>query len=73
MSQKIIETAKQVGIADKNKLYHSYGHCLNHQQNILCKAVARAFNRRIGEALAEDLPAFAPHLRISGELMNVHR
>ena len=73
MSQKIIEKAKQVGITDRTKLYHSYGHCFNHQRNTLCKAVAGGFNRRIGEALAEDLPAFAPHLRISGELMNVHR
>ena len=73
MSQKIIETAKQVGITDKNELYHSYGHCFNHQQNTSWKAVAGGFNQRIGEALAEDLPAFSPHLRTFGELMNVHR
>ena len=36
MSQKIVETAKQVGITDKNKFFHSYGHCFNHQQNTSC-------------------------------------
>ena len=60
MSQKIIETAKKVGITDKNELYHSYGHCFNHQKNTLCKAVAGGFNRRIGEALAEDLTFLVP-------------
>ena len=73
MSQKCIAIAKQVGINDKTKLYHSYGHCFNHQRNTLCKAVAGGFNRRIGEALAKDLPSFAHHHRISSDLMNVHR
>ena len=60
------------GIADKAKLIHEFGHCNNHMKK-KCNAIEIGFGRRIGEALADDLPVFVPHLRINGELMNVHR
>ena len=37
-----------------------------------CNTISIEFGSRIGEALADDLPEFALHLRITGELMNVH-
>ena len=69
----MIDTSKVIGITDKKKLFHHVDHCFNHQQNGLCNTVAIGFGRRIGDALADDLPSFAPHLRTTGELMNVHR
>ena len=72
-SAKIIVVAKANGIINKKKLCHYFGHCFNHQRNGLCNSVAIGFGRRIGDALADDISAFAPHLRISGKLMNVHR
>ena len=42
-------------------------------QNTWCNATAIGFGRRIGEALEDYLPEFAPYLQITGEVMNVHR
>ena len=61
------------GTTDKAKMIHYFGYCNNHMQNTWCNAIAIGFRKRIGEALADDLPAFALHLRVTGELMNIHR
>ena len=61
------------GITDKDKLIHYFGHCNNNMKNTWCNAIPIGFGRHIGEALADDLLAFSPHLQITGELMNVHR
>ena len=61
------------GITDKSRIIHYFGHCNNHMRNTCCNAIAIGFGRRIGEALVDDLLAFALHLRITVELMNVHR
>ena len=62
-----------IGITNKKKLFHHVGHYFVHQKNGLCNTVTIRFGRHIVDALADDLPSFAPHLRITGELMNVHR
>ena len=72
-SKRIIDLSKVNDIIDRSKLIHYFGNCNNDMQNTWCNATAIVFGRRIGETLAYELPAFAPQLRITGELMNVHR
>ena len=72
-SERIVELSRVNGITDKAKLIHYFGHCNNNMRNKWCNAIIIGFGRRIGEALADDLPEFAPHLKIAGELMNIHR
>ena len=60
------------GIPDKAKLIHYFGHFKNHMQNTWCNAIEIGFGRRIGKALADDLPEFALNLQITGETMNVN-
>ena len=71
-SEQIIELTRVNGITDKSKLIHYFGHCKNHMLNTWCNDILIIFGRRIGETLAYDLPVFAPHPQITGELMNVH-
>ena len=72
-SEKILEIVRQSGTTDKKLLLHCFGYYFNHQHNTLCNAIAIGLGKRIGDALQDNLPSFAPHLQISGELMNVHR
>ena len=73
MSEMIIEIARRKGITNKNLLVHHFGHCQNHMQNRWCNVATIVFGKRSGNALLYSLPCFAPHLRISGELDNIHR
>ena len=61
-SEKILEIARQSEITDKKLLLHCFGHCFNHQRNTLCNAIVIGFGKRIGDALQDDVPSFAPHL-----------
>ena len=72
-SERIFDLSRVNGITDKARLVHYFGNCNNHMQNTWCNDIAIIFGRRKGEALADDLPAFAPHLRITGELMHAHK
>ena len=72
-SKMIIDIARTKGITYKKLLVHHFGHCQNHIRNGWCNEVAIGFGKRAGDALADSLPCFAPHLRISGELGNIHR
>ena len=69
----IIDIARTKGITDKKLLVHHFGHFQNHILNGWCNEVAIGFVKRAGDALADSLPCFAPHIRISGELGNIHR
>ena len=73
LSERIMEIAKQQGITDKKKLVVHYGHCQNHMRNGWCNAIGIRFERRALDTLQHDIPLFAPHLRIGGELNNLHR
>ena len=72
-SNEIIDLPIVNGITDKAKLIHYFGNCKNHMQNTWFNAIAIIFGRRICKAMVYELPAFAPHLQITGELMNIHR
>ena len=72
-SKMIIDIARTKGITDKKLLVHHFVHCQNHIQNGWCNEAAIGFGKLAGDALADSLPCFAPHLRISGELGNIHR
>ena len=71
-SKMIIDIPKTKGITDKKLLVHHFCHCQNHIRNGWCNVVAIGFGNRDGDALADSLPCFAPYLRISGELDNIH-
>ena len=72
-SKMIIYIDRMKGITDKKLLVHHFCHCQNHIRNVCCNEFAIGFEKRTGDALADSLPCFAPHLRISGELGNIHR
>ena len=72
-SKMIIDIARTKGITDKKLLVHHFGHFQNHIRNGWCNEVAIGFGKLASDALADSLPCFAPHLRISGELGNIHR
>ena len=72
-SKRIIKLSRVNGITDKDKFIHYLGNCSNRMRNTWCNSTAIRFGRRIGEALGDDLPAFAPHLLINGGLMSIHR
>ena len=72
-SKMIIDISRTKGITDKKLLVHHFGHFQNHIQNGWCNEVAIGFGKRAGDALADSLPCFTPHLRISGDLGNIHR
>ena len=72
-SKMIIDISRTKDITDKKLLVHHFGHCQNHIRNGWCNEVAIGFGNRAGDALADNLPCFAPHLRISGELDNIYR
>ena len=69
----IIDITRTKGITDKKLLVHHFGHCHNHIQNVWYNEVEIGFGKRAGGALAYSLSCFAPHLRISGDLDNIHR
>ena len=69
----IIDIYITKGITYKKLLVHHFGHFQNHILNGWCNIVAIGFGKRAGDTLADSLPCFAPHLRISGELDNIHR
>ena len=71
--ERIIELSIVNGITDKAKLIHYFGNWNNHMQKKWGNTIAIGFGRRLGEAMADELLAFAPHLQITDELMNVHR
>ena len=73
LSERIMEIAKQLGITDKKELVVHYGHCQNHMCNGWCNTIGIRFERRVLDTLQHDIPLFAPHLRIGGELNNLHR
>ena len=73
LSERIMEIAKQKGITDKKKLVVHYGHCQNHMRNGWCNAIGIRFEQRALDTLQHDIPLFAHHLRIGGELNNLHR
>ena len=70
-SKMIIDIARTKDITHKKLLVHHFGHCQNHIQNGWCNEVEIGFGKHAGDALADSLPCFAPHLRISGELGNI--
>ena len=69
----VIDVARTKGITDKKLLVHHFGNCQNHIRNGWCNEVAIGFGKRAVDSLADSLICFAPHLRISGELDNMHR
>ena len=72
-SKTIIYIARTKDITDKKLLVHHFGNFQNHIRNGLCNVVVIGFGKRAGNALAESLPFFVPHLRISDEIDNIHR
>ena len=71
--EMITDIDRTKGITDKKLLVLHFSHCQNHIRNAWCNVVAIGFKKLAGDALADSLPCFAPHLRISGELDNIHR
>ena len=71
-SKMNIDIAGTKGIKDKKLLVHHFGHCQNHIRNGWCNEFEIGFGNRAGDALADSLPCFASHLRISGDLGNIH-
>ena len=73
MSKMIIDIARTKGTTDKKLLVYHFGHCQNHIRNGWCNDVAIGIGKRSGVALADSLTCFEPHIRISGDLDNIHR
>ena len=71
-SKMIIDVSRTKGITDKKLLVHHFGHFHNHIRNGWCNEVAIGFGKCAGDELADSLPCFAPHLRISGDLDNIY-
>ena len=73
LSARIIEIAKERGITSTKDLVVYHGMCHNHVRNIWGKALAKRMKKRLEEDHFDNLAEMPPHLRISFDLMNVHR
>ena len=73
LSARIIEIAKERGITSTKDLVIYHGMCHNHVRNIWGKALAKRMKKRLEEDHADNLADIPPHLRISFDLMNLHR
>jgi len=69
----IYEIAKEKGITDSRELVIHFGNCHHHIRNVWCKSLSKCLQGRLEILLKRDLELIPWHLRISCELMNVHR
>mgnify|MGYP000990030802 CR=1 FL=1 len=73
LSARIIEIAKERGITSTKDLVVYHRMCHDYVRNIWGKALAKRMKKSLEEDHFKNLAEMPPHLRISYDLMNVHR